>query len=116
MSIVGQWTLHYSFGCSGGYNQVTVTFNTNGKFQTSDGFSGQWALLSGNVQFVFEPTPSAVYSGNVIGGAMTGMVTNFHLGVQGCWYATTPTIPAAFATEKKVADAQQLDSSGAKKK
>jgi hypothetical protein len=116
MSIVGQWTLHYSFGCSGTYNQATVTFNSNGTFRTSDGFSGQWALLAGNVHWVYEPTPSAVYSGNVIGGAMAGMMTNFHIGAQGCWYATTATIPAAAATEKKVEGAQQLDSSGGKKK
>jgi hypothetical protein len=57
-----------------------------------------------------------VYSGNVIGGAMNGMMTNFHLGVQGCWYATMPKIPTAFATEKKVAQAEQLDSTGGKKK
>jgi len=116
MSIVGTWTLHYSFGCSGTYAQATVTFNANGTFHTSDGFSGHWALLAGNVHWVYEPTPSAAYSGNVIGGAMNGMMTNFHIGAQGCWYATIPTIPAAFATEKKVEHAQQLDSSGGRKK
>ncbi|HEX9170670.1 MAG TPA: hypothetical protein VF886_17380 [Roseiarcus sp.] len=70
MSIVGNWTLFYSWGCSGSYNQATLTFNNNGTFKTSDGFSGQWALNGGDVQWVYEPTPSAVYSGNVIGGAM----------------------------------------------
>jgi hypothetical protein len=116
MSIIGQWTLYYSFGCSGGYNQSTVTFNSNGTFKTGDGFSGQWALLSGNVHWVYEPTPSAVYSGNVIGGAMCGMMTNFHIGAHGCWYATMAKIPPAFATEKKVEAAEHLDSSGGKKK
>jgi hypothetical protein len=116
MSIVGQWALHYSWGCSGTYNQATITFAANGTFQTSDGYSGQWALLAGDVHWVYEPTPSAVYSGNVIGGAMNGLMTNFHFGGQGCWYATTPTIHAAFATEKKVEGAQQLDSGGGRKK
>jgi hypothetical protein len=116
MSIVGQWTLFYSWGCSGSYSQTTITFNSNGTFKTGDGYSGQWAALAGDVQWVYEPTPSAVYSGNVIGGAMNGMMTNFHLGVQGCWYATMPKIPTAFATEKKVAQAEQLDSTGGKKK
>jgi hypothetical protein len=115
MSIAGQWTLNYSWGCGGTYQQVPITFNADGTFGTEP-FSGQWALLSGNVHFVFEPTPSAVYSGNVAGGAMTGMMSNFQLGETGCWYATTATIPAAFATEKRVAGAEQLDSSGAKKK
>ena len=54
MSIVGQWTLFYSFGCSGSYNQSTVTFDNNGTFKTGDGFSGQWALLSGNVHWVYD--------------------------------------------------------------
>ncbi|HXO28419.1 MAG TPA: hypothetical protein VOA80_13810 [Thermoanaerobaculia bacterium] len=115
MSIAGNWTLNYSFGCSGGYSQVPITFNNDGTW-TSAPFKGQWAVVGGNVQFVFEPTPSAVYSGVVTGGAMVGMQTNFNLGVQGCWYATTGTIPAAHATAKKVAHAEQLDLSGAHKK
>src|SRR5215471_16940513 len=102
MSIVGKWTLFYSFGCSGQYNQSTVTFANNGTFQTGDGFSGQWASVAGNVHWVYEPTFSAVYFGNVIGGAMNGMMTNFKIGAQGCWYATITPIPAIFATEKKV--------------
>ena len=116
MSIVGEWTLHYSWGCSGSYGQTTVTFTPAGKFTTGDGYSGQWAVVGSNVQFVFEPTPSAVYSGNVVGGAMSGMMTNFHLGEQGCWYATTIRIPVAFATEKKVEDAANRDTTGNLKK
>jgi hypothetical protein len=116
MSIVGEWALFFNFGCSGNYSQSTVTFNNDGTFQTGDGFSGQWSALAGNVQWVFEPTPSAVYSGNVIGGAINGMMTNLNIGAQGCWYATMATIPAAFATKKKVDQAEHLDSSGGKKK
>ena len=116
MSIVGEWTLHYSWGCSGSYAQSTVTFTAAGKFTTGDGYSGQWAVVGGNVQFVYEPTPSAVYSGNVTGGAMVGMMTNFRLGEHGCWYATTAKIPAGAATEKKVEDAANRDSTGNPKK
>jgi hypothetical protein len=116
MSIVGTWKLFYSWGCSGTYAETTVAFANNGTFKTGDGFSGQWASLAGDVQWVYEPTPSAVYSGNVIGGAMNGMMTNFKLGEHGCWYATMATIPAGFATEKKVEHAEQRDSGGGKKK
>jgi len=116
MSIAGQWTLFYSWGCSGGYSQATITFNANGTFKTSDGYSGQWAVNAGDVHWVFEPTPNAVYSGNVIGGAMNGLMTNFRLNAQGCWYATTAKIPANFATETKVEAAEKLDSSGEPKK
>jgi len=116
MSIVGQWTLFYSWGCSGSYNQSTVNFANNGTFKTGDGYSGQWASLSGDVHWVYEPTPNAVYSGNVIGGAMNGMMTNFRTGGQGCWYATMAKIPPVFATEKKVEQAEHLDSGGTKKK
>jgi hypothetical protein len=115
MSIAGSWTLHFSWGCTGGYGQTSLTFNANGTFATGDGFHGQWSVVGGNVQFVYEPTPSAVYSGNVTGAAMVGMQTNFHTGGAGCWYATTPTIPAAQAATTKVAQAAQVDSSGAKK-
>jgi hypothetical protein len=50
MSIAGQWTLFYSWGCSGSYNQTSITFNANGTFKTGDGFSGQWATNAGDVQ------------------------------------------------------------------
>jgi hypothetical protein len=116
MSIAGEWTLFYSWGCSGSYGQTTVTFNSSGTFKTGDGYAGQWAVVGGNVQFVYEPTPSAVYSGNVTGAAMSGMMTNFHIAAQGCWHATMPKIPADAATEKKVEQAAQLDSGGGKKK
>jgi len=49
MSIAGQWTFFYSWGCSGTYNQTSITFNANGTFKTGDGFSGQWATNAGDV-------------------------------------------------------------------
>jgi hypothetical protein len=116
MSIVGQWTLYYSWGCSGVYNHTSLTFLNNGHFNTGDGYTGQWATVGGNVQFVYEPTPSAVYSGVVTGGAMNGMMTNFKLAESGCWHANIDKIPAAAATEKKVEGAAQRDSGGGGKK
>jgi len=116
MSLAGNWTLHYSWGCSGSYGSTSLTFNNNGTFKTGDGYSGQWANVVGDVQFVYEPTPSAVYSGTVTGAVMVGMMTNFHLGMHGCWYAVMTAIPAAHATAKKVENAAQLDSLGGKKK
>jgi len=116
MSLAGNWTLYYSWGCSGSYNSTSLTFNTNGTFKTGDGYSGQWASVGGNVQFVFEPTPSAVYSGTVTGGAMSGMMTNFHLGESGCWHASALKMPEIHATAKKVENAEQRDSLGNKKK
>ncbi len=116
MSLAGNWTLHYSWGCSGSYGNTSLTFNANGTFKDGQGHSGQWASLVGQVQFVYEPTPSAVYSGNVSGGTMSGMMTNFHLGEQGCWYAIMTKIPEAHATAKKVEHAEQLDAAGEKKK
>jgi hypothetical protein len=116
MSIVGKWTLNYSFGCSGSYNQSTVTFAANGTFTTGDGFSGHWYSLAGDVQWEYEPTfPSVIYSGNVVGGAMNGIMKNYKTNVQGCWYATISPIPAQLAAEK-VEKADTLDSSGAAKK
>jgi hypothetical protein len=116
MSIAGEWTLFYSFGCSGGYGQTTIRFSSNGTFTTGDGFSGQWASLAGDVQFIYEAAPSAVYAGNVIGGAMNGMMTNFKINAEGCWYATTSKIPANFASERKLEGAEPTDSSGGRKR
>ena len=72
MSIVGNWKLFYSWGCSGTYNETSLTFANNGTFKTGDGFSGQWATVGANAQWVYEPTPSAVYSGIATGGDVCG--------------------------------------------
>jgi len=62
-----------------------------------------------------------VFSGNVIGGAMSGTMTwmgymKTKLPLQGCWHATMATIPTVFATEMQVDQAERLDSGGGKKK
>ena len=116
MSIAGEWFLYYSWECSGSYIQTTVAFTSAGKFTDGGGESGQWAVVGGNVQWVYEPTPSAVYSGNVIGGAMCGMMTNFNFGEQGCWYATAAKIPTSAETAKKVEDAANRTASGNRRK
>jgi hypothetical protein len=111
MSIPGNWTLHFSWGCTGGYSQSPMTFNANGTFNLAP-YTGKWSSVPGVILWRFDQAPNTVYAGNVIGGAMNGMMSTF--GSQGCWYAITGTgtIPAASATAK-VEHAEKLDAAGA---
>jgi hypothetical protein len=86
-AINGQWTLHYSWGCSGSYTQVGITFNTNGAFSIpSQNLAGKWVQNDGMILFQFD-TSKTTYGGNVAGNAMVGMQSTF-TGSNGCWYAT----------------------------
>ena len=108
MSVSGQFSLHYSFGCSGNYANSTVTFNANGTFSTGDGFHGRWSQTNGNIIWRYDGD-SAIYAGVVNGGAIVGNMINFHLNAAGCFYCDSSSNKAAVA-------ADHGDSSGAKKK
>lgn len=107
MSVSGQYSLHYSWGCSGSYGSSTVTFNADGTFKTGDGFHGKWSQTNGNVIWRYDGD-SAIYAGVVNGGAIVGNMVNFSIKVAGCFYCNSATISAAAA-------AAHGDSSGAKK-
>ena len=62
----------------------------------------------------FQPQPETVYSGFVSGSAMSGMMTNFSLGKQGCWHATLLKSAVEPSAEKAAPDAEPLDASGKK--
>ena len=113
MSVSGQFSLHYSWGCSGTYATSTVTFNANGTFATGDGFSGKWSQTNGNILWRYNGD-SAIYAGVVNGGAIVGNMANFAASNHGCFYCSKPT--ASLAAGAAAGAEQDHDSAGEKKK
>jgi hypothetical protein len=107
MSVVGQWTLHYDWGCSGNYSQAGITFNNNGTFNS--GSAGKWVQTDGMILFRFDN--STAYGGNVVGNAMVGTSLSFD-GSKGCWYAIRVGSTTMSAEERK----PEFDESGNKAK
>jgi hypothetical protein len=91
MSVVGQWTLFYGWGCSGSYSQAAMTINANGTFAIGS-LTGKWVQVEGMVTWQFDN--KATYGGNVVGGAMVGLMSTF-TGLNGCWYAIKARAMAA---------------------
>jgi hypothetical protein len=113
MSIVGEWTLHYDWGCSGNYAQAGITFNNDGTFSTSEASAGKWVQTDGMILFQFDQFDSikTTYGGNLAGNAMVGMSSTF-AGLNGCWYAIRVGSTTMLAKERK----PEFDSSGNKAK
>src|SRR5215831_10144562 len=64
MGISGNWVLHFSWGCTGSYSPVNITFNSNGTF--TGGANGKWVQQDGTILLAFDTGP-AKYAGNVDG-------------------------------------------------
>ncbi len=96
MAVLGTFSLHYSWGCSGTYATSTVTFNADGTFSDGSGGAGKWSQTNGNIIWRYNGD-SAIYSGVVNGGAIVGNMVNFHLSEAGCFYASKPTTSVAAA-------------------
>ncbi|BAW29962.1 hypothetical protein SAMN02910340_01764 [Methanosarcina thermophila] len=100
MAISGQWNLHYSWGCSGSYIQVGITFNSNGTFSIpSQNLAGRWTQNDGMILWQFNNNAS--YGGNLAGNAMVGIMSTF-AGLNGCWYAIKAGSTVMPAEEEKV--------------
>jgi hypothetical protein len=106
MTINGQWTLHYSWGCNGTYIQVPITFNSDGTF-INQSLKGKWVQNDGMILFQFDN--KATYGGNFAGNAMVGMMSTF-TGSNGCWYAIRAGSTIVSTEEHK----PELDASGNK--
>jgi hypothetical protein len=105
MPVVGEWTLHYDWGCSGNYNQAGITFNNDGTFSSDS--AGKWVQTDGTILFRFDN--STAYGGNVVGNAMVGTMLSFD-GSNGCWYAIKVGSTTMSAKERK----PEFDASGNK--
>ena len=113
MALSGSWNLHFSWGCSGGYSTSQITFNTNGTFASAP-YTGKWVQVGGMVAWRFDQSPNTVYAGNLMGGAITGLMSVF-TGSNGCFYAISESGTAALAAEATRATeaaGEQLDVAG----
>ena len=79
MSIVGDWTLYYDWGCGGSYTAAGITFNNDGTFSTSEdevSETGKWVQNDGMVLFQFDSFKTT-YGGNLAGNVMVGIMSTF---------------------------------------
>lgn len=83
--LLGSWTLHYDWSCSGSYGSTPITFNAGGTF-SSPPYTGHWSQHDGQIVWRFDQGGQAVYGGTAIDNAMAGISTTF-AGLNGCWYA-----------------------------
>jgi Zn-dependent metalloprotease len=97
--ISGNWVLHYSWGPTNSYAQVTLTFNSTGTF-SGGGTTGRWQQQNGTLLLSFDTGP-AKYAGTVDGNIGSGAMSTFS-GLDGCWYLSKQgtvglTLPSAAA-------------------
>jgi hypothetical protein len=115
MAIVGDWTLHFDWGCTGNYAQVGITFNNDGTFSIpAEGNSGRWVQNDGMILFQYDvqfDTYNTTYGGNLAGNVMAGMSSTF-AGLNGCWYAIKVGGTTMRVEERK----PEFDTSGKKAK
>jgi hypothetical protein len=112
MSVSGNWTLHYSWGCSSSYAQSSVTFNPNGTFVGT--LPGKWVQQDGTLLLSFDTGP-AKYGGTMDGNVGSGAMSTFG-GINGCWYLTKQgTAGIAVAAAAAPSHPQPYDASGNKK-
>ena len=110
MSAVGNWTLHYSWGCTGTYGSTPMSFNANGTMASAP-YTGKWSENAGKIVWKFDQAPSTVYCGDEVSNAMLGIQNTF-AGANGCWYALRVGTSVVAAAETK----SGLDVNGTKTK
>jgi hypothetical protein len=105
MAVSGNWTLHYSWGCTSSYAQLALTFNADGTF--SGPLPGKWAQQDGTLLLSFDTGP-AKYGGALNGNVGSGAISTF-TGSNGCWYLTRAGTSGLAAEE---AQEQAIDAAG----
>ena len=80
--VSGNWTLHYSWGPTYTYGQVSLVFNPDSTF--TGAFTGKWQQQDGTLLLAFDTGP-AKYAGTVDGNIGSGSMSTF-AGLDGCWY------------------------------
>jgi hypothetical protein len=108
MSAVGNWTLHFNWGCGGSYGTSPMTFNADGTMTVAP-YTGKWSESSGKIVWKFDQLFNSVYCGDEISNVMLGISSTF-AGSNGCWYALR--VGTSLAAETK----SELDAAGVKTK
>jgi hypothetical protein len=97
-SPVGNWILHYDWGCKGVYSSRRMTVNADGTFYLSGGggvSSGTWIEGRGIFMFNFNAPARTTYSGteriNRVVGIMSPFGTPNAVATSGCFYMERAT-------------------------
>ena len=87
LPVVGNWNLFYDWSGSGtNYGSEVITFKSDGTFTSSEGPTGKWTQSTDNGMIIWKFDKFVtIYSGNVAGKTMTGIMSNFP--PSGVWYA-----------------------------
>jgi hypothetical protein len=108
--VSGSFILHFSWGCSNTYSQLSITFNNNGTF--SGPLPGKWVQQDGTLLLSFDGGP-AKYGGTVDGNVGSGASSTF-TGTNGCWYLTKQGTVGIMAAEAAAGPKQPFDAAGNK--
>jgi len=106
--ISGNWVLHFSWGCTGSYSPVNITFNSNGTF--TGGANGKWVQQDGTILLAFDTGP-AKYAGNVDGNVGVGTMSTFS-GLDGCWYLSKQGTTGLMPEQVSVGRRGLIDAAG----
>ena len=99
MTIVGEWILHFDWGCAGTYYPTSICFNNDGTFSHTAGQAsrpwGKWVQIDGMILWQFSPSTglkgycATTYSGNKVGNVVAGLMIygNPNRIYRGRWYA-----------------------------
>ena len=89
--ITGDWTVYFSWDCTGDYSTGTLMFYDDATFNVDSDSTlwGTWSVSSKSVDFMFDEYPNTHYIGTIdsTGDYMDGTMTNYY-DMSGCWYAS----------------------------
>lgn len=91
LTIVGDWTVYFSWDCTGSYSSGDLTFYSDYTYNVNDDpdLWGTWFTIADYVDFTFDEWPNSHYIGTLdsTGDYMEGTMDNLDE-MSGCWYAT----------------------------
>ena len=89
--ITGDWTVYYSWDCTGDYSYSDLAFYSDNTFNIDNDAAlwGTWSLSGSSVDFMFDEYPNTRYVGSIdsTGDYMDGTMSNYD-DMSGCWYAS----------------------------
>ncbi len=91
LTIVGDWDIYYDWDCDGDYKgPVFITFLPNNTYmlsENSDTAYGTWWMVGRSIDFMFDESPNAHYTGTMDSSYtyMDGTMSTTD-GSDGCWY------------------------------
>jgi hypothetical protein len=89
--ITGDWTVYFSWDCTGSYSEGTLVFYDDDTFNVNSDSTlwGTWSVSGSSVDFMFDEYPNTHYIGTIdsTGDYMDGTMDNSDA-MTGCWYAS----------------------------